>query len=388
MLNLPPLCVKVNGSPLPGLTCLCEYGLGGLRCDQMTSQAQSKLFVYLVAGGLAINCTLFCFAELWQRGKPAKVTPIIISLYFGVAACILNTMWCAVGTLNVFDPNHPSVPFLREVLNLVLVPTSTTCPLASVLVISLAWQKVLIQSQMKKKKKKGLAGAMPDASRIQHNLVVGAVSFLFFGGGILIALGLRTVLSSIASLLYGISGFFLISKGKQFATVMGTSTAVSAASPASSAKPSFRGSKVAPSDSSTDGTGALSSMKYALTSLCKPKVSSRTLSKLERVCLAAQAATREASFGMLLVFFCTLVYAMVGSKVGYALGDVEYLSVILGGMQVGNLLTALAAVKYAKKARLIGGNKKKKEVASSEFASSSMASSGDGGGRRTSSVKK
>jgi dolichol kinase len=128
-------------------------------------------------------------------------------------------------------------------------------------------------------------------------------------------------------------------------------------------------------------------MKYALTSLCKPKVSSRTLSKLERVCLAAQAATREASFGMLLVFFCTLVYAMVGSKVGYALGGVEYLSAILGVMQVGNSLTALAAVKYAKKARLIGGNKKK-EGATSEYASSSVGSSGDGGGRRKSSMKK
>jgi dolichol kinase len=95
---------------------------------------------------------------------------------------------------------------------------------------------------------------------------------------------------------------------------------------------------------------------------------------------------------MLLVFFPTLVYAMVGSKVGYTLSTdgVEYLSVILGVMQVGNSLTALAAVKYAKKARLIGGNKKKKEGASSEFASSvgSSSASADGGGRRKSSMKK
>jgi hypothetical protein len=252
------LCVKINGSPLPGLNCICDYGMGGHRCDQITMLTQSKLVVYLIAGGLALNCTLFCFAELWQRGKPAKVTPIIISLYFGVAACMLNAVWCALSTFYIMVPTNPSAPFLRDLISLAIVPASTSCPLASVLVISLAWQKVLIQSQMKKKKKKGLAGAMPDASKVQHNLVVGSISFLFIGGGILIALGQRTIISLIVCLLYGVSAGFLISKGKQFASVMGTSTA--AASPTSSAKPSFRGNKVAPSEPSTNGTGVLSSM--------------------------------------------------------------------------------------------------------------------------------
>jgi hypothetical protein len=342
--DFPMLCVHIKERPSDGTFCLCDLGLGGHECDELTLVAHQKLLLFVAVGVLAAITTSFCVVELHRLRARPKLSPLVISLYLGVVGCFLGTTWCVVGLITMLDPENPNVPFLREFQFLFVIPAAVSLPLASVLVISLAWQKVLVQAQVHKRNNKGI---IPITANTQRNLVIFANVLMFGGSGSFIVIGKRAAASLLVCFLYGVSAVFVISNGRKLGRVMRASTRGAQSSPRRSSKLS--------SLSSGDTSAAIEtrrSLSVGPVPATNAPAKKAKPSKLERVCLAARIASRDAAAGMILMFFSTLGFALASTRVGYTSSPngVEWMAIILTGIQLGSTLTALAAVNYAKKA--------------------------------------
>jgi hypothetical protein len=207
---------------------------------------------------------------------------------------------------------------------LVIIPCATATPLASVLIITLAWRQVLVKSSIIQQRRGRGMFSISTSNTTHKTVVVATIFLLYVVGGTLLSFGYRTLSSAIACLVFGISGVYLVINANKFTkATAGLVRMISEREP-------------------TSATGSQNNQE--------------SLQEVRLGLAAARAASRQAAGSMFLVFFFSLGYAVLSSAVGVPSrsDEIAVPGYCVAVVAVGNSLTALSAVRYARHARLIG----------------------------------
>jgi hypothetical protein len=304
-------CSPMTNAPDPSQDyCHCDIGLGGAECATITTTAVYKLWLQLFGFLLALAVGVFGGLELYRRRKSTKgLNPVLVSVYIAVLACTAVVLWNVFGAVFILTTGSGwDITIPRALYLTTIVPGAIVVTLSSVLVISLAWRKVVTDWHTYRSDVDTEAVARREA-RVRQ-VVIGSIAILFVacvGFGITGRLAYGTVVVMAA---YIISLVFFLRSGRKFAAQIDDSV------------------------NSSSANGAQTRMLKCLNS--------------------AKDANRNAAIGVAVVLVSMTFLAIAHGKIGYPSQPDEFEVSALAHtfIQVGCLMTSMVSISYARDARL------------------------------------
>jgi hypothetical protein len=197
---------------------MCGFSLMGVDCAEISGAARIQVALYVVALLSSAVIVPTCIYELAMRLRAMQLNPVVLSLVLALMACTMNITWNGLGIW--FITTAPSKPGFTELHMMfffaIVIPATLSLTFAAVMVISLAWRKVVLDSDFSK----------TDRSEEREKWVRRAVIFsivLFFGLFSVTVNMVGMVAGSIVHLTANLlGGIFFFHSGRKFQASVGS----------------------------------------------------------------------------------------------------------------------------------------------------------------------
>jgi hypothetical protein len=257
--------------------------------------------------------------ELYCRSKPLKVNAVYVSLCFALIGGVFIVLWGVLGVATIVGPGSGAdMSAARDFFLLATIPGGLVFPFAGAMVISLAWRKVVIASDLKSSDNKQAIDKREKGYR--NMVVVFCIAMFLIILFMMATVGIEKAL--ILLVLFNFAGgFFFYRTGKAFQRNMSTTFGIN-----------------------TSDSGAKEKMTP------------------EEACLrAASRANRLVIIGMFLVVLGSVLTTLALNVLGVPsiVGDVEIAAFPSLLIAIGVGTSEIAMVLYSSQLRMIGVNRRK-----------------------------
>jgi hypothetical protein len=313
-------CSTLATGPMPRQTyCHCDFGLVGPGCGEYTSASTYRIVILIAAATIAALAIPNGVHEIYCRSRPLKVNPVYVSLWLALTGGVFIVFWgifgvyVILGTSSGVDVSGP-----RFFVANAAIPGGLVFPFAAAMVVSLAWRKVVIASDLRSSDNKQ---AIEKREKHYRNMVVTFCIVMFVVlGSVMAVVGVSQALLLLVLFNFA-GGIFFYRSGKAFKRNM----------------------------TSTFGIGTNISDKAKMTP--------------EEQCLrAANRANHLVIVGMFLVVFGSVLTILLEKVIGVptAVGEIEIGAFPTGLIAIGVGTSEAAMVLYSRQVRMIGVNRRKK----------------------------
>jgi hypothetical protein len=208
-------CSRMTTGPIGGQTyCHCDFGLVGPGCGEYTSASTYRMALFIVGATFAALAIPNGVHEIYCRSKPLKVNAVYVSLWCALTGGVFIVLWGILGVVTILGTTGGvNVAAPREFVMNAAVPGGLVFPFAAAMVISLAWRKVVIDSDMTSSDNKEAIDKRE--KRYRNMVVIFCIVMFVLLSFLMVAVGIAQGLMLLV-LCNFIGGFFFHRSGKAF----------------------------------------------------------------------------------------------------------------------------------------------------------------------------